>query len=217
MPASSHNDLTQFQWEVLRAFFARETGFVLTGGAALVAFYLHHRQTHDLDLFTREHEAFSRSQAVLREVATALGAVIQALQEAPGFRRVALSRGDDMVVVDLVLEITPTAYEPLMQETVSADAPAEIFANKLTTLLSRAEERDLVDVYFLEKAGLDLEQALTDAFQRDGACTPAQLSWVLSSITIGDNARLPGEMESTVLRDYQADLISRLQALAYPR
>ena len=36
---------------------------------------------------------------------------------------------------------------------IRVDPPDEILVNKLTTLVGRAEERDLVDVYFLERAG----------------------------------------------------------------
>jgi hypothetical protein len=42
--ASSANryELSDLQRATLREFFARETGFFLTGGAALVGYYLHH-------------------------------------------------------------------------------------------------------------------------------------------------------------------------------
>jgi hypothetical protein len=54
-------DLSPLQREVLRALFERERGFFLTGGAALVGFYLHHRTTDDLDFFTDRADAFESS------------------------------------------------------------------------------------------------------------------------------------------------------------
>ena len=39
----------------------------------------------------------------------------------------------------------------------------EIIANKLATLLRRTELKDVVDLYFLEKAGHDLLAAIPDA------------------------------------------------------
>lgn len=44
--------LTPLQREILERFFARQSGFFLTGGGALAGFHLGHRETHDLDLFT---------------------------------------------------------------------------------------------------------------------------------------------------------------------
>jgi hypothetical protein len=48
MDSSAPSKLTAFQREVLDAFFQRERGFFLTGGAALAGFHLGHRTTEDL-------------------------------------------------------------------------------------------------------------------------------------------------------------------------
>ena len=44
--------LRPLQQKFLQAFFSKEKRFFLSGGAALAGFYLGHRETHDLDLFT---------------------------------------------------------------------------------------------------------------------------------------------------------------------
>lgn len=59
MTSFAHSKLTDLQREVLDAFFQRERGFFLTGGAALAGFHLGHRTTDDLDLFTRHQLASS--------------------------------------------------------------------------------------------------------------------------------------------------------------
>ena len=48
--------LNNLQNEFLKAFFARENSFFLSGGTALVGFYFGHRETHDLDLFTLNND-----------------------------------------------------------------------------------------------------------------------------------------------------------------
>ena len=58
MASSAPSKLTALQRDVLDAFFQRERGFFLTGGAALAGFHLGHRATDDLDLFTRDAPAF---------------------------------------------------------------------------------------------------------------------------------------------------------------
>jgi hypothetical protein len=55
MPAGDHEpDLSTFQLEVARLFFAlpASSGFLLAGGAALLAQHLTARPTEDLDFFT---------------------------------------------------------------------------------------------------------------------------------------------------------------------
>jgi hypothetical protein len=80
-----HHQLTPLQRDLLDAFFARERGFFLTGGAALVGFYLHHRETTDLDLFTEEGATWERGRHVLADAVAALGATLEIRQAAPGF------------------------------------------------------------------------------------------------------------------------------------
>jgi hypothetical protein len=69
MASSAHSKLTALQRQVLDAFFQRERGFFLTGGAALAGFHLGHRATDDLDLFTQQESAFERGRFVLADVA----------------------------------------------------------------------------------------------------------------------------------------------------
>ena len=52
----SRHSLTALQRELLAQFFANESAFHLSGGAALVGYYLHHRTTSDLDLFTADRD-----------------------------------------------------------------------------------------------------------------------------------------------------------------
>jgi hypothetical protein len=208
--------LTRFQTEILEAFFRQESRFFLTGGGALAGYHLGHRETHDLDLFTLSPVMEDGVQA-LRAAATEAGASSRDVRSAPEFRRVLLSRGDESVIVDLVIEHAEQlrAEKPL-HGVVRVDPADEIFANKLCTLLGRSEIRDLVDVRALEGLGLSLTEALAAGQRKDGGLTPAQLAWVLSQITIGDAATLPGGVPPAELRDYLRDLIDRLVRLAHP-
>ncbi len=203
--------------DVLRAFFARERSFFLTGGAALAGFHLKHRTTMDLDLFTLDGSAYARGRKVLEDVADELCAETEITRSAPGFQRFVLRRGDDAVVVDLVRERVPQAiHEKLEREGIVLDPALEILANKLSALVGRAEERDLVDVLMLERAGFHVEDALPHAMAKDGGCTPATLAWLLSEIEIPDDAVLAAEVEPTELRMFIAGLISRLLRAAAP-
>jgi hypothetical protein len=215
---SSPSKLTALQAEVLDAFFQRERGFFLTGGAALAGFHLRHRTTDDLDLFTPQELAIERGRHVLADVAAAVGATLLVRQDAPGFKRLVLTRGSEGVVVDIVKDVGPQLHvEKLEHDHIVLDPADEILANKLTALVGRAEERDLVDVMFLERAGYPVDAALPAALAKDGGCTPATLAWLLSEISIPDGVVLPAGVSPPELRAYVAALIARLLVLAAPR
>ncbi len=61
----------------------------------------------------------------------------------------------------------------------------------LCALLSRAELRDLVDIYSLAQRGFSTEQAVDEASRKDGGMSPGQLAWLLSEIELGDDAQPP--------------------------
>jgi Nucleotidyl transferase AbiEii toxin, Type IV TA system len=210
-------DLSPLQRDVLEAFFACEKGFFLTGGAALAGYYLHHRTTDDLDLFTDRGDAFERGVRAMGAVAASLGASLQVRMDAPDFKRFAIERGSDAVVVDLVHDRVPQlAREKPLVGTVRVDSLEEILANKLTALVGRQEERDLVDVYFLERAGHSVESALPAALAKDGGCTPANLAWLLSQIAIPEGLAVPEPLTVDGLRAYVAGLVKRLRRTAMP-
>jgi Nucleotidyl transferase AbiEii toxin, Type IV TA system len=215
--ASSQPKLTGFQRQVLEAFFEREKGFFLTGGGALAGFHLRHRATDDLDFFTGEASAFERGPHVLADVAAELGASMVVRQETTGFHRYFLSRGDEGVIVDLVHDRVPQLHvEKEQRDGIAVDLPEEILANKLTTIASRSEIRDLVDVMTLERAGYSLDEALKGALEKDGGCTPATLAWVLAQVEISEDARLPGGISGAEMSEYLRDLVRRLRRAAAP-
>ncbi len=128
-----------------------------------------------------------------------------------------LDRWKRLGLVALVPDRAPRIYaEKLDRDGILVDPAAEILANKLCTLLSRGEVRDLVDVLFLERSGLRVEDALVPASSEDGGPTPAQLAWVPSQITIGSDARIPAGVTPVELRAFLEDLVSRLIRLAWP-
>ncbi|MBC8074123.1 MAG: nucleotidyl transferase AbiEii/AbiGii toxin family protein [Deltaproteobacteria bacterium] len=214
---SFRSRLTPLQRDVLAAFFARDRGFFLTGGAALAGYHLGHRETLDLDLFATDAGDFERGRFILVEVASALGATLQVRQEAPGFRRVVLDRGGELVVIDTVLDPIPQLVpEKPDLGGVRVDPPREILVNKLCAVVGRAEERDLVDLWALERSGLSIEDALADALAKDGGCTPATLAWLLDQVVIPDHVQLPGDVPAQELRDWLAELVPRLRQLAHP-
>jgi hypothetical protein len=54
MSWENSNAITPLKRDFLKSFFAREKRFFLTGGSALGLFYLDHRYSYDVDLFSEE-------------------------------------------------------------------------------------------------------------------------------------------------------------------
>lgn len=194
---------TSLKRDFLNAWFAEDQRFFLTGGSALGMFYLDHRRSYDLDLFTTEAvDAFLLRNQILR-LATSIGATCEPLQSSPDFHRFELRRGDDREVVDLVIDRVPQLdAEKNRFGAIQVDTLREIIANKWAAVLGRTELKDLVDLYFLEKAGHDIMGHVADAGKKDAGLEPAVLSHLIASVKIES---VPGFMiRSLDLDDFQS-------------
>jgi predicted nucleotidyltransferase component of viral defense system len=146
--------------------FLIQDNFFLTGGTALSAFYLYHRLSNDLDLFTTKtidlpeidfwiRQNFNKATKI-RQSETFLSFVI------------------DEIKVDFVKDSLSIAMERprvILENNVPLrlDTIANIASNKLTTLVSRTETKDFIDFYFIVKKYPDLnrEEVLQDAIKKD--------------------------------------------------
>lgn len=215
---ASSSRLTPLQRELLAAFAASEPRFVLTGGAALVGYHLYHRQTKDLDLFSSDAGVdLDMVGMALEQAAGALGAELTLLQSYPRFRRYEAVRAEETTLVDLVLDATPRVAPPEIIDGVRVDTMVEIAANKLCTLIGRAEIRDLVDLLALLDAGIRVEEALDAARTKEGGVDAATLGWILDEIYIGEDAVVPGELDAKGLDERRQQLVKLLRRMAFPK
>jgi hypothetical protein len=126
MDSSQRPDrLTALQRELLDAFFAREQRFFLTGGGALAGFYLGHRSTEDLDLFSPPGPDLDDGVRAMQDAATSCRASSSMLRSFEAFKRLLVTRGDEQCVVDIVIEqvsIGPEALLPGEADPISLDA-----------------------------------------------------------------------------------------------
>jgi hypothetical protein len=211
--------LSPLQRELLDGFFAHEQHFFLTGGAALVGYYLHHRRTSDLDLFATRDVSIDEGVRALRATAEDLGASIESLQESQDFRRFAIRRGDELTVVDLVIDRAPQAFvEKHRIGRIRLDPPREIAANKLCTLLDRMEVRDLVDLKLLLAGGITLAEAISDARKKHAGADPGTLAWLLGEFRIAPEhpTLIEAGISAAELEAFRHALIDELARLALP-
>ena len=219
----SGNSLRPLQERILRALAPLNPPWTLTGGGALVGVHLGHRETRDLDLFWRNRAELGD---LVREAVAALvadGLEAQALRTAPAFAELRAGDGQDVCIVDLVAEpfapIEPPQRAEIRGATIAVDTRHEILVNKLTTLLSRSELRDLVDVKALLDAGGDLERALADAPAKDGGFSALTLAWVLKSFDPRPLARALGWSDAQIgqLESFRQWLLDRLTSASAPQ
>lgn len=217
--ASSPSDvLTPLQQEFLDQFFRQTSAFFLTGGTALSAFYLFHRRSEDLDLFTLEPEPLAYLTPVLEAVSRQIGAEWKAVQTAPAFRRFLLQRPHESVVVDCVYEVAvQLVTEKPRFGPIVVDSLEDICCNKLCTVLGRAEIKDYIDLYFLHLHGIDFKAYIDRARTKDAGMSKATLAYVLSQLSID---RLPPYMIKPLslseLQQFFRRLAEELAAECFP-
>ena len=219
MALSPKDVLSALQWEFLSLFFQGAPPFFLTGGTALSAFYLQHRYSQDLDLFTLDSDAFDRVPLYVADTATRLTASVASLQTAPQFHRYRLSRKGKSVIVDFVREVVPQISEEKNRfEGILVDTLDDITANKICTVVSRAEIKDYIDLYFLARAGYPLENYIELAQRKDAGVSQAMLAYLLSEVKL---SKVPDFMIAAVslkdLEEYFESLARRLAVESFPR
>ena len=219
MALSPRDILTAFQWEFLSCFFQVAPPFFLTGRTALSAFYLQHRYSEDLDLFTLDGAAFDRVSLYVADTAAKLHAEAVSLQTAPLFHRYRITREGDSVIVDLVKEVVPqVSQEKHSFDGIVVDTLADITANKVCTVISRIEIKDYIDLYFLGRAGYPLENYIALAQQKDAGVSQATLAFVLSEVRL---LKVPDFMIAPVslveLQEYFHSLARKLAVESFPR
>jgi hypothetical protein len=125
-------------------------GFLLAGGAALIAQGIVPRPTEDLDFFTSRHSGsvVAASDALIAAV-TARGWTHELVRTGEEFRRWAIT-GPETVLVDLAVD-SPASSTPTVTIAGPSFAPAELAIRKTLALFGRAEPRDFVDVYVLHQ------------------------------------------------------------------
>ncbi len=210
--------LTPLKRDFLQAFFPKEKRFFLTGGSALGLFYLDHRFSYDLDLFTKERPEWIEIHGTVETCAQEIAAKVDIVRDAPTFRRYQLLRENESEILDFVLSVdTQIDSQKVQFGEIVVDTLHEIFVNKITTLISRCEIKDLVDLYFLEQEGMQIEAHFEEARQKDEGIDPAMISNILHSVQITE---LPDYIIKPIhlddLTKYVDRLRKRMALLAYP-
>lgn len=184
--------LTGLQVEVAHVFFRQDAsrGFLLAGGAALIANDLISRPTQDLDFFAAYPvTSVNRAQEDFVGALTSEGYEVRILQESASFCRMIVAKATEQVLVDLAID-SPPHSEPTITVLGPTFAPDELAARKLLALFGRAEARDFADVYVVvDRFGKD--ELLRGASQLDTGFDETVLAQMLSTMARFTDEEIP--------------------------
>ena len=176
--------LTPLQNSFLQEFFNYTREFYLTGGTALSAFYLQHRLSEDLDFFTNSDAAFRYADNIVNDVSAVLKIPASSITITSYFKHFNVGGRDDLLTLhfskDVSYHVKPSAHFG----NVIVDSLEDIAANKICAVLGRTEMKDLIDLFFLDKAGYEVDRYFSFAEQKDGGLTYETLAYALSQFTI---------------------------------
>lgn len=140
--------LTKAQQQILKTFqlLPDAQRFYLTGGTALAEFYLGHRRSFDLDLFTTEQGLivpFSR----VTEQHFAQRFAVRVIRRLESFAEFELSWPEESVRVHLAYD-SPYRFAPPHETSLGrVNDFQDLVVDKLLAFFGRAEPRDAVDLF----------------------------------------------------------------------
>ncbi|MBI1884541.1 MAG: nucleotidyl transferase AbiEii/AbiGii toxin family protein [Chlamydiae bacterium] len=176
------NVLTELQQKALRAFFSvpeLKRHFYLTGGTALSGFYLMHRFSDDLDLFTHSIE-IDDIERIAIDAWKNFGLHPVKERGSPTYRRFLLNDG---LQVDLVKDIDFRVGTPQLHQSFMVDNPKNIAVNKVTAIYGRFEPKDYVDLYFLKAyLSYNILELLKLGMQKDGGLEPFHWARIIKDV-----------------------------------
>lgn len=150
----------------------RDSPFYLTGGTALSRGHYRHRYSDDLDYFVNHHPEFQRiTQIQIDRLLDLFGTDVEVDVRSQHFFRVFV--GVERLKIEFINDV-PSHIGALVNHPILGriDSRENILANKLTAIVDRTLPKDMVDIYFLLKDGLNLKTSLLDAESKAAGIAP---------------------------------------------
>lgn len=108
-----------------------------------------------------------------------------------------------------MLETVRAISEPieLPSYDILIDTPEELAVNKICALVGRAEPRDLIDLHFIHTQGLNLDNAISQAKQKDGGVGTDTLLMALQGVSPKQLNENTTRFLSTLKKKLKLDLL----------
>lgn len=162
--------IAPLQKKVLKLFAKSDLKdkFYWTGGTLLSFFYLHHRQSKDLDFFSNKPFDYNQIIAFVRELKKQLK--LSKIEEKKIFDRWEFFlHNKEGLRIEFALYNFPRLCPLKKWQGILIDSLDDIAANKTMALFDRNDPKDLVDLYFLlTKKGYNVKTLLRLAEKKFG-------------------------------------------------
>ena len=200
----------------------RDSPFYLTGGTALSRGYYNHRYSDDLDYFVNDHPDFQRITKKQIEKLTLIFPDLEIDKEETNFARVFVEKNN--LKIELINDV-PSRIGKLVDHPVLGilDSKDNILANKLTALIGREEPKDMVDIFFLLRDGLDIKKALLDADSKAAGISPLFIAKLLTDFDYGlieQNIHWVKPVSAKIMKDYlkgvALNIVNGQEQVQYP-
>ena len=168
--------------------------FYLTGGTALSEFYLQHRYSYDIDLFTEKKEVDQRlTEVFLKDISPDLGIINIKRSQMLGLVSYDLIFKDKkQLKVDFSYYPFPRIEKGARLNDLSVDSVYDIAVNRLHTIFMQPRSRDYLDLYFImNKYGYSLDKLILAA--------KAKFDWDIDRITLASQFIKAGDFDESSL------------------
>ncbi|TSC96513.1 MAG: hypothetical protein CEN88_332 [Candidatus Berkelbacteria bacterium Licking1014_2] len=171
--------LTKLQKIILSTMAESELkdDFYWTGGTALAYFYLQHRRSLDIDLFSEKPFSYETITPIVKTISQKTK--LKKIQEKRIFDRweFFLSDGEE-IRLEFVHYDFPTLNQKREWQGIWVDSATDMAANKTMALIDRHDPKDAFDIYFLlTKLKYSPQKLLKLARQKFGGDFPPSLFW----------------------------------------
>lgn len=141
--------LLPHQIEILKLFFITSFAkpFFLTGGTALSAFYLAHRDSKDLDFFSLDKYDLQQLEVVIADIAQKMDCEISTKVKSDTYNEIYLENENWRQRIDIVKEQPKRFGNVVEVEGIRVDSLENIGSNKINAIFGRLEIKDYIDLY----------------------------------------------------------------------
>ena len=186
--------------------------YYFTGGTALTEYYLKHRISEDIDLFTEIEEVNqSLIEVFLKKISGKLGVKEIPKSQHLGLFNYYLHFNDSTKLkVDFNYYPFPRIESGIKDKNLQIDSLYDIAANKIQTIFTKPRSRDFIDLYFIyQKQPFDLKKLLID--------TKTKFDWPVDPLGLASQFLRAGEFgdEPTMILSYdKKEMVEFFQAMA---
>ncbi len=126
------------------------THFYLTGGTALAEFYLGHRKSYDLDLFTAESGLILPFSRLAEDHLRKEGLIVGVTRRFSSFVEFEVSEKEESTRVQFALDTPFRLDDPVGSELgLRINDYRDLVVDKLQAFFGRTEARDAIDLFFI--------------------------------------------------------------------